>query len=547
VKYSDIDSDAYTVRQRIESGWAEWAARLTAMLVRKCRDRGLLAALLLAALVAGCGHLPGGGGPQPPSSPPPSEPPSSPPPPPPPPPPSGGEITDLRVSPEHPHCLVKNGKLWQIAAYGNLVTAIPERQRNGQSWKTDLQLLVDSKSDYARLWDKLWGDTDAIDLPHLWVPTAQKWDLSQKNPAYWSLIDEVVRAADAHGIVVEVMIWDRGLGGSQQDYKASPWHPANNVNGLGGELPDSGLGIPAFYTAGPGSKLGQLQALYVRWYADFAAAHKNVILEIENENRADDANNGRDWAHQWAQQIKARSPLTLTTFNSLNLETLEKVYALKPLDIVNVHFGKEGDDPLVLDRYVRTHWAKGKVIGVDEFANGLSNKGLLAEMCETITRDGAGFHIEDALTGADAVATARKMRELIAAQPKPFCAVGPTGPAPACPKETKRGWSILYVNRAGKRVCTGNTACEQAMRAGKLKPGDDFAIDSTALEGIQRPIPEGCGTCAENPTKWTFSGPGRTKVDGPCGFEVWPTKSGIVCAAPTRGGAEAVCKGITVK
>jgi len=447
----------------------------------------------------------------------------------------------LKVDSTAPHCLLKNGMRYQIAAYGNVVTAFEAEH----DWRKDVDLLVQQQADYARLWDKLGGETQ--EWP--WLKVGAKWDLSKKNPVYWARLDEVATTCNSKGIVLEVMIFDRGLGGHNADYRVYPWHPANNVNGTGSELPEGGLGTPEFYEVDPGGNVGRLQTEYVRWYAEWAKKHPNVILEIENENRAVDANNGRDWALRFARLIKNVSPNVLVSFNSLNLEVLSKTYPIREVDIVNVHFGQDGDNPMVLDRYCRDNWSKNKPINVDEFANGLKMGGLLNDMCATITKAGCHFHIEDADAVAQPEQVAKGQRDLIDAKGNdPFCATGPSGPPPPCPKETRRGHSILYVNdRNNNRVCTGNNACTEMMRDGKLKVGYIFEFDSTALEGIQRPIPKGCGDCLENPTKWTWDGGLGLKVNDACGAKLVPQRPGRICSISSSGVGSAVCKGIDVR
>lgn len=488
--------------------------------------RSIAAPLLLSALVGACGVI------KPPKPPQPSPSPTAPPSPAPTPTPTPGPqppnaITSLKVSANAPHCLERNGLLYQVAAYGNIVPAIPSHD-----WRNDVELLVQQGGNYARIWDKLSDHT--VEWP--WLKLANgKWDLSQKNPTYFKTMAEVFALAGSKGIVVEWHLFDRGLGGNAPDYKLYPWHPDRNVNGLERELPEGGLGTPDFYNVGPGTKTRALQEQYVRWCAEFAKAFPNVIVEVENENRSWDANEGVDWFKRWAKVIREVAPGTLIAHNSLNLEVMDKLYAADELDVVNIHFGNDGNDPRVVDRYCRDNWSKRKPINIDEFANGLASPHVAEELALTLARDGCHFHFEDATAQAKPEVAAATARELISNSTPIPCQAGPTGPGPGCPKETKRGQSILYVNRQGQRVCTGNNACLEAMKQDKLKAGDNFVFDSTALEGVQRPIPDGCGTCAEKPTKWSTDMGGRQRIDGGCGFELWPARSGVVISCDSNG------------
>jgi hypothetical protein len=414
------------------------------------------------------------------------------------------------------------------------VTAIP-----GHDWHDDLALQVQRGESYARLWHILASETQ--EWP--WLKVGSKWDLERWNPVYWQTIHDVLDAAGAAGVIVEPHIFDRGCGGSQADYKNYPWHPDNNVNSLHDQLPTGGTGFPQFYEAAPGSNLYNLQAAYVRKWAEELLPYPGVILEIENEHRE---GGGSTWARQWAMLIRSIDPKRLISYSSLE-EDLEAAYTEPAIDVVNKHFGQDGNNPLALQSYIYFHWSKGKLINIDEFANTLADKDLLLEMCETIARNGAHFHIEDSDPMADGPGAAANARQLIAAANPPFCEIGPTGPPPPCPQETKRGWSILYVNRAGQRICTGNTACTKAASDGELKPGDNIVLDSTALVGTQDPVPPGCGTCEENPTTWSHTMGGVDQADGPCGLEVWPAHSGSITACPSSGGAACVAKFIQIQ
>lgn len=433
----------------------------------------------------------------------------------------GSAIASLTLS-QSKRGFLLNGKPYTIASHGNLVTAVP-----GHDWRADLALQVSKGESYARLWHMLAGET--VEWP--WLKVGAKWDLTQWNEAYWKVIREVLTEAGNAGVVVEPHVFDRGCGGSQQDYKSYPWHPDNNTSGLHDQLPTGGTGFPQFYEAPANSKLFNLQAAYVRKWAEECKPFPGVILEIENEKRA---GGGIEWARHWAAVIKGVNPAQLVSYSSLE-EDLEAAYSVSQIDVICKHFGDEGSDTRVLHDYIARHWSKGKVVNIDEFANGLGDHVLLTQMCETITRNGAHFHIEDSQGSADGYDAAAAMRVLIAGVNPPFCDVGPSGPRPPCPEESKRGWSILYVNREGRRLFTGNTACEKAAREGKLRPGDNIALDSTALVRTQEPVPEGCGTCEERPTKWSHTMGGRSRADGNCGFEVWPEHTGTVTACDPDG------------
>lgn len=295
-----------------------------------------------------------------------------------------------------------DGEPLLVASHGNVVTAIP-----GHSWEEDLAILVAQGARYGRLWHILAQDT--LEWPWLRLPDA-RWDLSQFNETYWSTIRSVLERAESVGVVLEPHLFDRGCGGNQADYRAYPWHPRRNVNGLRGQLPQGGTGLPQFYEARPGTPLFELQASYVRKWVDEARPFRNVVLEIENEHRQHDVIR---WAAQWARLIKILDPERMVSYSSLESD-LERAYRIAEIDIVNVHSGREGRDPQVLRDYLTGHFRRRKLMNVDEFANGERSAKVLRRQCWTIVTSGGHFHIEDALPESQPEIVAANVRRFLA-------------------------------------------------------------------------------------------------------------------------------------
>lgn len=311
-----------------------------------------------------------------------------PPPPPPSPPPSPG-IADVRLHPNNPRYLLVDGKPRLVAAYGNIVTAIP-----GHEWRDDIAQLVRSRAGYARLWHMLGSETQ--EWPWLRLPNG-KWDLSQWNETYWKTIGEALAEARTQGIIVEPHIFDRGCGGTQQDYRSYPWHPDNNVNRLHAQLPTGGTGLPEFYEAEPRTPLHELQKAYVLKWVEQTRSYRNVILEIENEHRE---HTRIRWAAQWARLIKANDPQRLLAYSSLETD-FEDIYKTAEIDVANIHSGREGRDPAVLAEYLSSHWSRNKLMNVDEFANGERDPKVLRDQVWSILTSGGHFHVEDAKPSSD--------------------------------------------------------------------------------------------------------------------------------------------------
>lgn len=441
--------------------------------------------------------------------------------PPPPPPPPGGAIQSLTLSPNKRGFLL-NGKPHTVASHGNVVTAIP-----GHSWQADIALQLKEGETYARLWHILAGDTQQWP----WVKVGNKWDLTQFNEVYWAEKRAVMAACDEAGIILEVHIFDRGCGGNQADYKAYPWHPDNNVNQLGNELPDGGTGAPEFYALKP--KTTALQDAYARKWVEEARPFKGVILEIDNEFRGDSI----AWPRHFANLINSLHPTRLVAHSSLGHD-LEAAYNEPNIDIVCKHFGSEGNNTRTLHDYLATHWKLGKLINIDEFANGLGNKTLLVDMCEEIIRSGGHFHIEDSLGSADGYGAARASRQLAASSNPPFYEKGPTGPPPSCPPELFRG--ISFYNASFKsQVWIGHQACTKQNQKG-FPAGVHIAFDSTPMAGQNDPIPGGCQVVN---TTWKCNPPVnlKTQPDEPFSMQAtFSTKGSYTVTAKGAAGTKSI-------
>lgn len=451
-----------------------------------------------------------GGGPPPPDEPPPI------------PPPGSGAIKSLTLS-SNRRGLLLNGSPYTIASHGNVVTAIP-----GHQWEDDVALQVSHGETYARLWHILSGDTPPTNWPWAW--NGSKWDLSRWNEAYWTEKFEVMEACGEAGIVLEVMLFDRGTGGSQSDFKAHPFHPDNNINGLAGEL-----ATPLdFYAMRP--KTLNFQLAYVKRWIFEMIGFPGVIAEIDNEYRGD----GISWPRKMANTVKGEDSKRLVSHSSLGHD-LEGAYKEPSIDIVCKHFGNEGNNTRTLSDYLATHWKLGKVVNIDEFANGLGDKALLRDMCETIVRQGGHFHIEDSQGQADGYGAAKAARAIVAAANPPLYETGPTGPPPACPKEVFRG--ISFYNASYKsQIWIGHQNCLKQNQKG-FPAGVHVAFDSTPQAGPNDPVPPGCPVVK---TTWSCvpTVPLKTQPDEPFAMQATFAKPGsyVVSAKGAAGAKTLVVK-----
>ena len=103
-----------------------------------------------------------------------------------------------------------------------------------------------------------------------------RFDLSRWNPSYFSRLKSFVRAAGRHGIVVEVVLFSAYY--TEANWRFSPLHSANNVNGVG-DVP-----LPQVYDLERGDRrLLAAQVALARKLVRELQPFDNVYLEVLNE------------------------------------------------------------------------------------------------------------------------------------------------------------------------------------------------------------------------------------------------------------------------
>lgn len=101
-----------------------------------------------------------------------------------------------------------------------------------------------------------------------------KWDLSKFDPAYFERLHDLVVLASDRSIVVEFVLFCFWYGDSF--WKASPMHPANNVQGIGPEDKEKVFDLAdKMFLA--------YQEAFVRKIVEVTNSFDNLILEICNE------------------------------------------------------------------------------------------------------------------------------------------------------------------------------------------------------------------------------------------------------------------------
>jgi len=130
--------------------------------------------------------------------------------------------------------------------------------------------------------------------PHPWLRTGPgnaldgkpKFDLTRFNPEYFNRLKDRVAAARDRGIYVSVMLFEGWAMQHVSDgWKLHPFHPANNINGLNGDVNGDGKGLEVHELVS--GKVTEVQKAYIRKVTETVNALDNVLYEISNENHPD--------------------------------------------------------------------------------------------------------------------------------------------------------------------------------------------------------------------------------------------------------------------
>lgn len=126
--------------------------------------------------------------------------------------------------------------------------------------------------------------------PHPWKRTGPgtaldggpKFDLDQFDPAYFERLRQRVRAAQARGIYVSIMLFEGwALQHLRDAWSAHPFHPSNNIQGLDGDAGGDGRGLLTHTLRL--RAVTRRQEAYVRHLIDTVTDLDNVLYEISNE------------------------------------------------------------------------------------------------------------------------------------------------------------------------------------------------------------------------------------------------------------------------
>lgn len=228
---------------------------------------------------------------------------------------------------------------------------------NLQSWGTlhptidftaYLEWLQARNHNCIRLWvtDTAWreGEGEGPCEPQPFVRTGPgdaihgglKFDLNELNQAYFDELYRRVSSARDHGMYVIVMlfdVWGVGGYGNLGEWRGSPFHADNNVNGIDGDTDGDGRGTEVFTLQA--DEITAIQEPYVLKVIDTLDGLDNVLYEIINEG--DDST--YDWQVHFIDFIKnaeaTRSmthPVGINTL-SLPLQVASDAEFISPLGL----------------------------------------------------------------------------------------------------------------------------------------------------------------------------------------------------------------------
>jgi len=213
----------------------------------------------------------------------------------------------LRVCPDNPRYFADpSGEAVLLVGshvWNNLQDIGPTDPPAPFDWDAYVDWMAALNHNFIRLWrwELVEWDTRAnheqqprhhLCSPHPWLRTGPgealdgkpRFDLSRFDEGYFARLRERVRSAGDKGIYVSIMLFEGwGLQCVPRAWEAHPFHPENNVNGVGGSLSGGkppGIGVHELLDPA----VTALQEAYVRKVIDTVNDLDNVLYEISNEN-----------------------------------------------------------------------------------------------------------------------------------------------------------------------------------------------------------------------------------------------------------------------
>jgi len=210
----------------------------------------------------------------------------------------------LRVHPGNPRYFADgSGRavcLTGSHTWNNLQDMGPSDPPAAFDWHWYLDFLERFHHNFIRLWRwelTVWDTTPngqkgmLTVAPHPWARTGPgnaldgkpKFDLRRFDRGFFDRLRARVAAAQDRGMYVSIMLFEGwGLQFMPDGWKAHPFHPDNNVNGINGDVNGEGKALEVHALASPA--VTAVQEAYVREVVDTVNDLDNVLYEISNEN-----------------------------------------------------------------------------------------------------------------------------------------------------------------------------------------------------------------------------------------------------------------------
>ncbi len=213
----------------------------------------------------------------------------------------------LRVHPDNPRYFTDgSGRAVYLVGshtWSNLVDIGPADPPPVFDFDAMLRWLEELDHNFIRLWtwelttwdtraNGRWGKPKPhFAAPHPWPRTGPgtaldgkpKFNLSQWNEEYFTRLRNRVEQAGCRGFYVSVMLFEGwGLQFCRNAWEHHPFHPENNVDGVGRSVNPDSKGLEIYRLIWP--DVTEVQERYVRKVIDTVGHLDNVLYEISNEN-----------------------------------------------------------------------------------------------------------------------------------------------------------------------------------------------------------------------------------------------------------------------
>jgi hypothetical protein len=187
--------------------------------------------------------------------------------------------------------------------------------------------------------------------PGLALDGKPRFDLDEFDPAYFDRLRDRVARAGARGIYVSVMLFDGWSVESKGQKSGNPWpghpfHRANNVNGIDGDLDGDGQGPEVHTLQNPG--VTELQKRYLAKVVETVRDQENVLFEISNESAAGSV----EWQYEMIRTLQElesgqalHHPVGMTVPYPQDARENQPLFA-SPADWISPHLDRaQGQDP----------------------------------------------------------------------------------------------------------------------------------------------------------------------------------------------------------